>query len=168
MNGCAYWHRYAHQGCARRRRNRQRLYALSAWRETPFFTPRERAALAWTETLTNIQQGHASDEEYAAVRSQFDEAGLSALRWRSHKSTRGTALPSGFALNRNLSTHGAWEGVSQAKSLKEQLTASSRMAASSVLRSATFGLARRRELSRRSFAGSVATAFRELKPRWRT
>jgi alkylhydroperoxidase family enzyme len=57
----------------------QRLYALSAWRETPFFTPRERAALAWTEALTNIQQGHASDEAYEEVRPAFDEAELVRL-----------------------------------------------------------------------------------------
>ena len=57
----------------------QRLYALSAWRETPFFTARERAALAWTEALTDIQQGHAGDEVYAQARGEFDEAELMKL-----------------------------------------------------------------------------------------
>ena len=57
----------------------QRIYLLDAWRESPFFTPRERAALAWTEALTNIQQGHATDEVYAEARSQFDEAELVKL-----------------------------------------------------------------------------------------
>jgi alkylhydroperoxidase family enzyme len=57
----------------------QRLYALSAWRETPFFTSRERAALGWTETLTNIQQGHAPDEEYERARKEFDESELVKL-----------------------------------------------------------------------------------------
>jgi alkylhydroperoxidase family enzyme len=51
----------------------QRLFALSAWRETPFFTPRERAALAWTEAITNIQQGHAPDDVYEGLRSAFSE-----------------------------------------------------------------------------------------------
>jgi alkylhydroperoxidase family enzyme len=46
----------------------QRLYALSAWRETSFFTNRERAALAWTEALTLITEGRAPDEVYAEVR----------------------------------------------------------------------------------------------------
>jgi AhpD family alkylhydroperoxidase len=79
MNGCAYCIDMHTKDARAEGETEQRLYALSAWRETPFFTPRERAALAWTETLTNIQQGHASDEEYAAVRSQFDEAGLVCL-----------------------------------------------------------------------------------------
>ena len=57
----------------------ERLFALSAWRETPFFTGRERAALAWTEAITNIQQGHASDEVYAEARAVFDEAELVKL-----------------------------------------------------------------------------------------
>jgi alkylhydroperoxidase family enzyme len=52
----------------------QRLYTLSAWDETPFFTSRERAALAWTEAITDIQQGHASDAAYEEVRSAFSEA----------------------------------------------------------------------------------------------
>jgi alkylhydroperoxidase family enzyme len=57
----------------------QRIYALSAWPETAFFTLRERAALAWTEALTNIQQGHASDTVYQEVRREFDEAELVKL-----------------------------------------------------------------------------------------
>ena len=51
----------------------QRLYALSAWRETTFFTNRERAALAWTEALTLITEGRAPDEVYAEVRKEFGE-----------------------------------------------------------------------------------------------
>jgi alkylhydroperoxidase family enzyme len=57
----------------------QRLYTLPAWRETPFITSRERAALAWTEALTNIQQGHAADEVYEAVRQEFSEGELMRL-----------------------------------------------------------------------------------------
>jgi alkylhydroperoxidase family enzyme len=57
----------------------QRLYTLPAWRETPFFTPRERAALAWTEAVTNIQEAHASDEEYEHVRREFSESELVRL-----------------------------------------------------------------------------------------
>jgi AhpD family alkylhydroperoxidase len=79
MNGCAYCIDMHTKDARAAGETEQRLYALSAWRETPFFTPRERAALAWTESLTNIQQGHASDEAYAEARSQFDEGELVRL-----------------------------------------------------------------------------------------
>jgi AhpD family alkylhydroperoxidase len=51
----------------------QRLYALSAWRETPFFTPRERAALEWTEALTLISANDVPDDLYTRVREHFSE-----------------------------------------------------------------------------------------------
>jgi AhpD family alkylhydroperoxidase len=51
----------------------QRLYALAAWRETPFFTPRERAALEWTEALTLISAGDVPDDLYSRVREHFSE-----------------------------------------------------------------------------------------------
>jgi alkylhydroperoxidase family enzyme len=52
----------------------QRLYLLNAWRESPLYTERERAALAWTEALTLIADTHAPDEDYEAMRAQFSEA----------------------------------------------------------------------------------------------
>ena len=57
----------------------QRLYALSAWRETPFFTERERIALEWTEALTLIAGNHISDELYDKVSKEFNEQDLIAL-----------------------------------------------------------------------------------------
>jgi AhpD family alkylhydroperoxidase len=51
----------------------QRLYALNAWRETPFYTERERAALAWAETLTLVSETHVPDRAYEEVRKQFSE-----------------------------------------------------------------------------------------------
>ena len=48
--------------------NEQRLYGLDAWQESPYYTDRERAALAWTEALTNVREGHVSDEVYEQVR----------------------------------------------------------------------------------------------------
>jgi alkylhydroperoxidase family enzyme len=51
----------------------QRLYGLTAWRETPFFTERERAALAWAEALTLISETHAPDDVYEQVRQHFSE-----------------------------------------------------------------------------------------------
>ncbi len=79
MNGCAYCIDMHTKDARANGETEQRLYALSAWRETPFFTPRERAALAWTEAITNIQQGHASEEAYEEVRPAFDEAELVKL-----------------------------------------------------------------------------------------
>jgi alkylhydroperoxidase family enzyme len=57
----------------------QRLYALNAWRETPFFTDRERAALEWTEHLTLVATKGISDELYARVREHFSEEEIMQL-----------------------------------------------------------------------------------------
>jgi alkylhydroperoxidase family enzyme len=57
----------------------QRIYALSVWHETPFFSERERAALAWTEAITSIQNGHAPEDVYAQARLQFSEEELVKL-----------------------------------------------------------------------------------------
>jgi AhpD family alkylhydroperoxidase len=54
----------------------QRLYALNAWRETPFFTERERATLEWTEAITLITDGHVPDEVFFRVRQYFSEEEL--------------------------------------------------------------------------------------------
>jgi alkylhydroperoxidase family enzyme len=54
----------------------QRLYALSAWRETPFYTERERAALAWTEAVTLISRDHAPDEVFDRAREHFTDKEL--------------------------------------------------------------------------------------------
>ncbi|MGA2048399.1 MAG: carboxymuconolactone decarboxylase family protein [Terracidiphilus sp.] len=76
LNGCAYCLDMHSKDARAAGETEQRLYTLPAWRETPFFTARERAALAWTEALTNIQEGHASDEEYDHVRKEFSESEL--------------------------------------------------------------------------------------------
>jgi alkylhydroperoxidase family enzyme len=57
----------------------QRIYALNAWRETPFFTDRERAALECTEAVTRVGDLHVPDELYERVATQFEEAELVAL-----------------------------------------------------------------------------------------
>src|SRR5919202_1932233 len=54
----------------------QRLYLLDAWRETPFYTPRERAALAWTEAVTLVADGHVPDKVFEEVRQHFTEREL--------------------------------------------------------------------------------------------
>lgn len=81
LNGCAFCIDMHTKDARANGETEQRLYALNAWRETPFFTARERAALAWTEVVTNIQQGHASDEAYAEMRKEFDEAEAVKLTW---------------------------------------------------------------------------------------
>lgn len=53
-----------------------RINAIANWRDSDAFTPRERAALAWTEEITNIQNGHASDQAYAAVSEYFKDKDL--------------------------------------------------------------------------------------------
>ena len=54
----------------------QRLYSLDAWRETPYYSDRERAALAWTEAVTVLTEGYVADEVYEQVRQQFTETEL--------------------------------------------------------------------------------------------
>ena len=77
INGCAYCLDMHTQDARAMGETEQRLYALSAWRETPFFTPRERAALAWTETLTLIAlEQRVPDELFDATREHFSDAEL--------------------------------------------------------------------------------------------
>lgn len=76
INGCAYCIDMHSKDARAEGESEQRLYALSAWREAPFFTDRERAALEWTEALTLITEGHAPDEVYEAVKLHFSEEEL--------------------------------------------------------------------------------------------
>lgn len=76
INGCA-WCLDMHTKDARARgETEQRLYLLSAWREAPFYTERERAALAWTEAVTQIAAEGVPDALYAEARRHFDEKAL--------------------------------------------------------------------------------------------
>jgi len=76
INGCA-WCLDMHTKDARARgETEQRLYLLAAWREANCYTPRERAALAWTEAVTRIATGEVSDALYSQVRGHFDERAL--------------------------------------------------------------------------------------------
>ena len=76
INGCAYCLDMHSKDARAAGETGQRLYALNAWRETPFFTDRERAALEWTEAVTLISHNHASDKVYEDVRRHFTEAEL--------------------------------------------------------------------------------------------
>src|SRR3989454_4527674 len=74
INGCAYCIDMHTKDARAEGETEQRLYALTAWRETPFYSERERAALEWTEALTLISQNNVPDELYDRVRKQFTEA----------------------------------------------------------------------------------------------
>src|SRR5215218_6365627 len=79
INGCAYCIDMHTKDARAAGESEQRLYGLSAWREAPYYSDRERAALAWAEVVTNISESHASDEEYAAVGAHFGEEELVKL-----------------------------------------------------------------------------------------
>jgi AhpD family alkylhydroperoxidase len=79
INGCAYCIDMHTKDARARGETEQRLYALDAWRETPFYNARERAALAWTDAVTRVADTHVPDEVHAEVASQFSESELLAL-----------------------------------------------------------------------------------------
>ena len=73
INGCAYCVDM-HAGDLRKAgETARRIDTLSVWRDTPFFTDRERAALAWTEAITRISETHAPDEDYELLKREFSE-----------------------------------------------------------------------------------------------
>jgi len=79
MNGCAYCIDMHTQEARLAGESEQRIYALNAWRETPFFTDRERAALEWTEAVTRVGDTHVPDDLYERTRQHFEEPELVAL-----------------------------------------------------------------------------------------
>ena len=76
INGCAYCIDMHSKDARSEGETEQRLYALTSWRETPFFTARERAALAWTEALTLITEGHVPDDVYELAKQSFSDEEL--------------------------------------------------------------------------------------------
>jgi AhpD family alkylhydroperoxidase len=107
VNGCAYCLDMHTQDARAGGETEQRLYVLAAWHEAPFYSDRERAALAWAEALTEISVKGVTDALYAEVRRQFDEKALVYLTlaivaingWNrlaiSFRSQGGTYLPAG-------------------------------------------------------------------------
>jgi len=79
INGCAYCLDMHWKDLRARGENEQRLYSLDAWRESPYYTDRERAALAWTEAVTLVAQGHVPDAVYQEARPHFNAKELSDL-----------------------------------------------------------------------------------------
>ena len=79
VNGCAYCIDMHWKDLRAIGETEQRLYGLDAWRESPYYTDRERAALAWTEAVTRITDGHVPDHVYGEVHPHFSEKELADL-----------------------------------------------------------------------------------------
>jgi AhpD family alkylhydroperoxidase len=73
INGCAFCLDMHSKDLLVKGESEQRLYVLDAWREAPFYSDRERAALAWAESLTKLKEGQVPDEVYEEVSKQFTE-----------------------------------------------------------------------------------------------
>lgn len=76
INGCAYCLDMHAKDARAEGETEQRLYSLSAWRETPYYSERERAALAWAEAVTLVSESHVPDDVYDYARQQFTEKEL--------------------------------------------------------------------------------------------
>jgi AhpD family alkylhydroperoxidase len=79
INGCAYCIAVHTDDARKHGESEQRIYLLDAWRESPLYSERERAALAWTEALTLVSQTHAPDADYEAVHAEFSDTELANL-----------------------------------------------------------------------------------------
>ena len=79
LNGCAYCIDMHWKDLRATGEPEQRLYGLDAWRESPYYSERERAALEWTEAVTAIDRGHAADAVYEAVKPHFTDRELADL-----------------------------------------------------------------------------------------
>ena len=82
LNGCAYCLDMHSKDARARGEDEQRLHVLAAWREAPFYSERERAALAWCEALTLLPQSGAPDDVFAALQGQFSDDEIAALTFQ--------------------------------------------------------------------------------------
>jgi len=111
INGCAYCLDMHSKDARAAGETEQRLYGLNAWRETPYYSARERAALEWTEALTLITEGHVPDEVYDRVRQEFSEDELAhlslaivAINGWNRLNVAARTVPGGYVRN-SLATH---------------------------------------------------------------
>lgn len=81
LNGCAFCIDMHWKDARALGESEQRLYGLDAWEESPYYTDRERAALAWTEALTRITDGHVPDAAFTAAKAAFSDKELTDLSW---------------------------------------------------------------------------------------
>ena len=79
VNGCAYCIDMHWKDLRAAGETEQRLYGLDAWRESPYYSERERAALAWAEAVTRVTDGHVPDEVFEQARGQFNDDELANL-----------------------------------------------------------------------------------------
>ena len=79
INGCAYCLDMHWKDLRAAGETEQRLYGLDAWKESPYYTDRERAALAWTEAITTIKEGRVADSVFEEVRKYFSEKEVADL-----------------------------------------------------------------------------------------
>lgn len=79
LNGCAFCIHMHVSDAVKRGESDMRIHLLDAWRESPLFTERERAALNWTESVTRIGKTHAPDSDYELLASQFDDREIANL-----------------------------------------------------------------------------------------
>ncbi len=79
INGCAYCIDMHWKDLRAAGEHEQRLYGLDAWQESPYYTDRERAALAWTEAITKLGEAHVPDDVYALASKSFTEKALADL-----------------------------------------------------------------------------------------
>jgi AhpD family alkylhydroperoxidase len=79
INGCAFCIDMHWKDARAGGETEQRLYGLDAWEESPYYSARERAALAWCEALTRVAEGHVPDEVYEEVRPHFSDRELADL-----------------------------------------------------------------------------------------
>jgi AhpD family alkylhydroperoxidase len=79
INGCAFCLDMHSKDARAAGETEQRLYLLDAWREVDLYSERERAALAWTEAVTLVSEGHVPDEVFAQARAHFSEEELVSL-----------------------------------------------------------------------------------------
>jgi AhpD family alkylhydroperoxidase len=79
INGCAFCVHMHVKDAVKNGESDMRIHMLDAWRGSPLFTDRERAALNWTESLTRIAKTHAPDEDFALLKSQFDDTEIAYL-----------------------------------------------------------------------------------------
>jgi AhpD family alkylhydroperoxidase len=82
INGCAYCLDMHSKDARALGEDEQRIHVLAAWREAPFYSPRERAALAWCESLTLLPETEAPDEVFAEVEHQFSHEEIAALTFQ--------------------------------------------------------------------------------------
>jgi len=82
INGCAFCIDMHAREARKGGETEERIYLLNAWRESPHYTPRERAALAWTEALTLVAETHAPDADYEALKAHFTDEEIAQLTMR--------------------------------------------------------------------------------------